>query len=418
MELKIDDPVLFKAVFRGITRFTDVARFDVSHNGIRVRSIDPHDFCYVDIKLSPSFFDRFNWESEKFTSEAEIGKLRQVISKITRDKTVYMDFRKKTLALNFVNSGKTRYALKWNDEEQFDLPEPQKLNYTAQISIPAGEFLEIINEATAVSREIYFGIDNGKFVIGSEEGGFSFSKSIDLNDEMFSEFRNKIPRKAIKSWTIIDYLKTISEVVLQCGEIKLSIGEDLPIRVDLAYRGRGSFTFIISNKVLSSSEEGNKRIREHHKSRIDGNTKQPHISVTKFPKFLELVKEGVSSSNLRHSRYETEDGDYLRLSKLLKFTTERKGIVYLSSEGKEFLNSLDKRSGKSKFNKKLKQKIPKYNYLLKLLSKEPQNFDSVLENLKKSKRYSMKKEEIMLFLGLATWCNAIDRKLGLFYFGK
>ena len=79
MELKIVDVSLFKAIFRGITKFTDVARFDVSNNGIRIRSIDPHDFCYIDIKLQPSFFDGFNWNSETFTSEADIGKLKQVI---------------------------------------------------------------------------------------------------------------------------------------------------------------------------------------------------------------------------------------------------------------------------------------------------------------------------------------------------
>ena len=420
MELKIDDLSLFKSIFRGITKFTDVARFDVSHNGIRIRSIDPHDFCYIDIKLQPSFFDGFGWDSKKFTSEADIGKLRQVISNITKDKTLYLDIRKRNIALNFVNSGKTRYELDWLDEEQFNLPEPQSLNYDAQITIPSSEFLEIVKEASAISREIFFGVEDGKFVVGSHDSGVSYHKTIDLSGQVFESFKNKIPRRDVKSWTILDYLITISEIVKQCGEVKLSLSDELPLRVDLSYRGRGSFTFIISNKALSSSEKGTKENIEYKKaSPVVGNFKPPQISVTKFPKFLESIKEGAPLKNLLHSRYETENGNYTRLGELLKFTTKRKGIVYLSNEGKKFLTSLEKRSAKTKLNKKLKENIPEYNYILKLLSNTPQSVGDIVNNLKRSKKYSMKnKEDVLLLLGLATWCNSIDRRLGLYYFGK
>ena len=420
MELKIDDVSLFKAIFRGITKFTDVARFDVNHNGIRIRSIDPHDFCYIDIKLQPSFFDEYNWNSEKFTSEADIGKLRQVISKITRDKTMFLDIRKKNIALNFVNNGKTRYELDWLDEEQFNLPEPQSLNYDAQITIPSSEFLEIVKEASAVSREIFFGVENGKFVVGSDDGGFTYRKTMDLSGQIFDSSKNKIPKRDVKSWTILDYLTTITEMVAQCGEVKLSLSEELPLRVDLSYRGRGNFTFIISNKALSSSEKGNKQNVDYKKtSPVAGNFKPPQISVTKFPKFLESIKDGIPLKNLLHSRYETENGNYARLGEILKFTTKRSGMVYLSSDGKEFLESMEKRSGKVKLNKKLKENIPEYNYMLKLLSDTPQSFSDIENKLKRSKKYSMKsKENVLLLLGLATWCNSIDRRMGLYYFGK
>ncbi len=420
MELKIQDLSLFKAIFRGITRFTDVARFDISKNGVRIRSIDPHDFCYVDIKLLPSFFNGFNWESEKFSREAEIGKLKQVITKITKEKTLNLDIRKKNIALNFINNEKTRYELNWLEDEEFNLPEPHNLDYDAQVTIPSKEFLEIINEASSVSREIFFGIEAGKFVAGSEEGGFSYRKIIDLSGQVFESFKNKIPKRDIRTWTILDYLKTVSEIVTQCGEVKLGLSDELPLRVDLSYRGKGTFTFIISNKGFSAAEEGAKRNNEYKKgSPVTGNFTPPQISVTKFPKFLESVEGGVPVKNLLHSRYETENGSYTKLGELLKFTTKRSGVVYLSNEGKDFLKSLEKRSAKTKLNKRLVETIPEYKYMLKLLSHSPQNFEDISESLKKSKKYSMKnKEDVLLLLGLATWCNSIDRKLGLYYFSK
>ncbi|MCH6575188.1 MAG: hypothetical protein IH795_08295 [Bacteroidetes bacterium] len=63
------------------------------------------------------------------------------------------------------------------------------------------------------------------------------------------------------------------------------------------------------------------------------------------------------------------------------------------------------------------------NYQKTLTENEPiaslADFEDIVKNLKRSKKYSMKdREEVLLLLGLATWCNAIDRKLGLYYFGK
>lgn len=420
MEFKIEDVSLFKAIFRSITKFTDIARFDINNKGIRLRSIDPHDFCYVDIRLTPSFFSGFSWESETFSREAEIGKLRQVISKITKDKTLHLDIKKKNIAINFTNNGKTSYELDWLDEEQFNLPEPQDLEYDAYVTIPANEFLEIVNEASSVSREIFFGVENGKFIVGSQDGGFSYSKKIDLSGQIFDSSKNKIPKKTVKSWSILDYLRTISEIVSQCGEVRLGLSEELPLRVELSYRGRGSFTFIVSNQALSSSETSSKKIRKlRQTSPMVYNTAPPQISVTKFPKFLESIGEGIPQKNLLHSRYETENGDYFRLGELLGFISTSRGIVNLSKEGENFIKSLDSRSAKPKLDKKLRENIPEYSQILKLLSDGPQNSEDIMNNLKKSKNSVIKsRDDVLLLLGLATWCNAIDRKLGLFYFEK
>ena len=172
--------------------------------------------------------------------------------------------------------------------------------------------------------------------------------------------------------------------------------------------------------MLSQAEKGSKTSSEYRKtSPVVNSNKLPQISVTRFPKFLESVKDGMPLKNLLHSRYETENGDYTRLGNMLKFTTQHNGVVHLSNEGKTFLKSMEKRSGKTNLNKKLKVNIPEYNYMLKSLSKIPQSFEDIVKNLKNSKKYSMKnKEDVLLLLGLATWCNSIDRKMGLYYFGK
>ena len=99
MKLEISDVSLFKSIFRGITRMVDTARFDIDKNGIRIRSIDPHDFCYIDIKLTQFFFDKFEWKLEKISQEADIGLLRHAIAKIERDEAVFLVIEKQKMSL-------------------------------------------------------------------------------------------------------------------------------------------------------------------------------------------------------------------------------------------------------------------------------------------------------------------------------
>jgi len=139
LRLKVDDVGLFKAIFRGITRFTDIAHFDINNKGIRIRSIDPHDFCYVDIQLSPSFFEGYKWDSEKFSAGAEIGKFKHVLSNISKDKPLYLEIENRKISLQLVNSSTTNYELEWLREES-SFPEPMKFKYDANITIPSNVF--------------------------------------------------------------------------------------------------------------------------------------------------------------------------------------------------------------------------------------------------------------------------------------
>ena len=45
---------------------------------------------------------------------------------------------------------------------------------------------------------------DGKFVVGSHDGGVSYHKTIDLSGKLFKSFENKIPRRDVKSWTILE----------------------------------------------------------------------------------------------------------------------------------------------------------------------------------------------------------------------
>ena len=422
MKFKVNDVVLFKALFKGITRFTDTAHFEVKKNGVKITSVDPYDFCYIDINLSPSLFDGYKINSKTFSFGVDLGKIGPIVRNIG-SKELFLEIADNSLQIKLVNGWATNYKLNWMEEDS-DLPDPLKQNYTAKVTIPSTDFLNIIKDASTVSREIEFEVDKKELRVSATKQGFTYSTKLEFKKRL----QNKIELKgnSAKSSAILDYLRTLSEIIMKCKEVELNLGDNLPLRLDLKYRGGGTFTFIISNKQITTSRTA----KENRKDRLESSPKtstssMPQITVTKFPDFIKSlnVEGGVDEHDALHSIYETDDGDFTRIAKLLGLVKRRKGRLYLSEDGLRFAKSLkrDSRPGKRRLHKIIQEKVPENNELLSFLSNKPSDVAAITDHFKFSKKKRAiitKKDDIILLLGLATYCNMIDRKLGLYYFEK
>ena len=422
MKFKVNDVGLFKALFKGITRFTDTAHFEVKKNGIQIRSVDPYDFCYVDINLPPSLFDGYKINSKTFSFGVDLGKIGPIVRNIG-SKELFLEIADNSLQIKLVNGWATNYKLNWLEDDS-DLPDPLKQNYTAKVTIPSTDFLNIIKDASTVSREIEFEVDEKELRVSATKQGFTYSTKLEFKKRL--QYKIELKKKSAKSSAILDYLRTLSEIIIKCKEVELNLGDNLPLRLNLKYSGGGTFTFIISNKQITTSRAA----MGVRKDRIELNPKVstspiPQITVTKFPDFIKSlhVEGGVDEHDALHSIYETDDGDFTRIAKLLGLVRRRKGRLYLSEDGISFAKSLrsDSRPGKQRLHKIIQEKVPEYNKLLNFLSGKPSDVAAITNHFRFSKKKGAiitKKDDIILLLGLATYCNMIDRKLGLYYFEK
>ena len=422
MKFKVNDVGLFKALFKGITRFTDTAHFEVKKNGIQIRSVDPYDFCYVDINLPPSLFDGYKINSKTFSFGVDLGKIGPIVRNIG-SKELFLEIADNSLQIKLVNGWATNYKLNWLEDDS-DLPDPLKQNYTAKVTIPSTDFLNIIKDASTVSREIEFEVDEKELRVSATKQGFTYSTKLEFKKRL--QYKIELKKKSAKSSAILDYLRTLSEIIIKCKEVELNLGDNLPLRLNLKYSGGGTFTFIISNKQITTSRAA----MGVRKDRIELSPKVstspiPQITVTKFPDFIKSlhVEGGVDEHDALHSIYETDDGDFTRIAKLLGLVRRRKGRLYLSEDGISFAKSLrsDSRPGKQRLHKIIQEKVPEYNKLLNFLSGKPSDVAAITNHFRFSKKKGAiitKKDDIILLLGLATYCNMIDRKLGLYYFEK
>jgi hypothetical protein len=210
-----------------------------------------------------------------------------------------------------------------------------------------------------------------------------------------------------------------------CDEVTLNLSDELPLKVDLSYRGKGSFTFIIANRKLTSQQEGKrKQLQVKENSPILQTPSLPHISVTKFPEFMKEIgaDEKISFEDLKHSKYETPNGDYAEIAQMLNFIKKTKSNFVITDTGKYFAKEFEKdsRSITKKLHEHVQKMIPEYDTMIEHVNNGPISAEELAKKIRFGNNTDSKnkKQKVLLLLGIATWCNAIDRKLGLYYFGK
>jgi len=408
MRLEITDTSIFATALQCMSRFVEKAHFDFDYDGVRIRSIDPHDFCYVDFHLAKSFFDNSDG-IERISFGADVSKLMRILPNLSRGNKLWIGVDEQGLQLGTSKGWSIEFKIMGTVDDPFDLPEPREILHEARIEIAPTEFSNLISSAFSISSELKFVVTGNRFGVeaSSDEYRFYAEASPEIkvhNDE----------GKRLVSSTVASYLKVIEPLVKKCDYVELRIGVDKPTRLDLHYTTKATFSFVLSPR----------KKEVERKSR--GGSSLPRLTITKFPEFLLYLSNSSKGENfqtLKLSRLETEGGDHFRMGRMLGLTTRENGLIKLTSEGEYFVNILksDVKQAQIFLHKILLTKIDSYKIMIRSLKKRPMNqseIQSVVNSALTRRRTKMDKQDISTMLGLATWCNMIDRTMALFYFGK
>jgi len=409
-QLKITNPNVFRKLFQCLAKFVDRVHFDVHDDGIRIRSIDPHDFCYVDLALRKSFFEG-RLPTRKISFGIDVEKLSKILPHLASAEQILMNIDEEALEFEATKKWRMAFRIGYLKEDPYDLPEPKKIFYDASFEIPANEFSEIVNTASSVSNEIDFSLSGDKFQVQAATGNHSFYA------EPLGKLRleEKEP-KNISSHAILSYLKTLNPLVSESGRVRIWLGNEKPLKIDLEYSDKGVFSFSLSPK--------REQIRPKKERR---GTSLPRITVTRFPEFLLYLANCPAGENvgmLRMTNLETSGGDYSRLGRMLDFTERIRGKINLTKKGEQFVSLYKENINQAKLflHRNALSKIKSYKLMIRCLKKKPMPpedlFVEINSILKKRTGMKVDRQDLSTLLGLATWCGIIDRKLALYYFGK
>jgi len=409
LEAKITDTKLFRMLFQYVARFIEVAHFDVKRDLFRIRSIDPHDFCYVDIILYPNFFEKYAVENE-WSFAMESSKLSNILPTLTA-KEIYMKIDEGYVQISTKENWVSAFSIKWLRTDPYDLPKPNIFDYEAIANIPSQELADTIHKASTISHEAAFSADYpNKLMVFTTKENYSFTAQ-PLSPHFLIEVRRPVTVSII-----LDYLKTLRYFITKCESAKIFIGDGKPLRVDLTYGNKGIFSFSFSHKRKEKLEKVEKRSR--------GGTSLPRVSMKTFERYvvqLSKYPEGADPEIFEIAGLETKGGDCYRLSDILTLAYKDKGKIKLTPPGEAFVSLYEKDEEKAKrfLHMLAKNTIIPYRLMVEALE-TPIALDELQERinelLEKKGNYIINGQDLSTLIEMAKWCNVLKKKAGLLSF--
>ena len=410
MQIIFQQPLMFRYIFSTLAKFVDMVHFELGTEGMRIRSIDPHDFCYVDLLMFKNFFKKYEFDGNS-SFGVEISRLGKLLPKISSARQIGLSVNSDSLELTAFKGWNMNLQIGFLVRDRYDLPEPLKMNYDVSFIVAAEELSQLIKAASVVANEMIFLVEGKDFVVTSKSGDYSYRGTPSYVQE-FEGSESKIETSVISS-----YLKSIGPLIARCDRVKVHIGEGLPIRLDLLYLDKAKFTFILSHK-RRKSREGFYKSRE--------GTSLPRLTISKLPEYLLYLSncsDGEATKRLVAAGLETTGGDYGRMAIRLGVAKRRNRKMHITRDGESFVNLLQNnlRYSKQFMDKLARSKIDVYKVMLKCLEDKPLDtqefFREINRKLKEIGKPTIDKQDLTTLLGLGIWCDIIDKKLALYYLG-
>jgi hypothetical protein len=397
---------MFRSLFQHIARLIEVAHFDIRDNTFRIRGIDPHDLCYIDIFLYPKFFDEYLVD-KAWRFSIDCSKLANVF-KVLNSSQITLDIEDGRMEISAGEKWASKFIIKWLRTDIFDFPEPNSFDYEAILELSTKDLADIIRKASTVSHEIiFYAKEPNELTITAVEENYAF-----ITKPLVLPLKMNI-KGHVKGSFLLNYLKSLRYFIEKCETAIIFVGNNKPLRIDLRYRDRGIFSLSFSYK----RNETVQKERREYKSE----TSFPCISMNSFILYLfQLSKypEGVNSELLETMGLETKGHDNWRFADILALAYKDKGKIKLTPLGEAFLSLYEKDEEKAKLflHEIIKETIVPYKVIAEEIEKPlalENLFLQINTYLREKKCPPISEQDMNTLLEIAKWCKVLKVKSGL-----
>jgi len=412
LKLRVADAGVFIDLLQCVARFVDRAYLRADSRGIRFQSIDPHDFCFVDVFLRRPFFEGYHLVGPIAFCLNTSG-LSKILPTLRSAKLISLSLDETAFGIEATGGWKKLFTINAMDEDSNGFPEARRFRYEASALIPAREFSELVKTAASVSNELVISIARAGFSVSAKTADYSLVSHPSRDAKVEGPVR-----KEVSAFAIASYVRALESLIRRCEYIRIWIGVDKPLKLELIYKNQGVFSFFLSPKK--------RQLRQEKGPGREG-TSLPRITATKLPDFLVFLATSPTGQETRllvDAGIETSGGDYSRLGLRLGLVVREKGRIRLTKEGELAANIVqqDEEQAKAFLHGLSMRRIEPYKRLITAIKRRPMApedlYSLINAGLSRLGEHPIDKQDLSTLLGIATWCGVMDRRMSLYYFEK
>ena len=248
VEFSFKDSRFFKQCIDAIANIVDEGTFEVSRDGLKLRSLDPSQIAMVDFSLpkGQSFSD-YSVEGTR-TISLNLVDLSKVLSRARAGEKLSIklqDEEANKVLLEFASDSKRTFKLPLLDLRDTATPREPKVELDASVKVRSGVFKEMLKDAILVSSHLQLE-SSGKLFILEAHGDAG-----DLKIEHKGSKEVEIEGKDGRAMYPADYLDKMCRASTETDPLHVQFGSSKPVKVSYKL-GDAQLIYFLAPRVESA----------------------------------------------------------------------------------------------------------------------------------------------------------------------
>ncbi|MGB9577226.1 MAG: proliferating cell nuclear antigen (pcna) [Candidatus Micrarchaeia archaeon] len=246
MEIVADDAKAFKQAIDAIVNLVDEGTFEVSGQGMHLRSMDPSQIAMVDFILPKDAFSKLEVPGEAASLSVNLVDLSKILARARSDEklVISLDEKENKFVLEFIGKSKRYFRVPLMDLNAA-VPREPKIPFDASIKIKGGAFKEMLKDAGLLSSHVILQAHDAEFVVEAHGDSGDLKIETPKDGEMIAEFKASSKSRAMFPFEYLD------DIMRSCPEeepVTIELKTDAPIKISYCV-GKARLSYFLAPRV-------------------------------------------------------------------------------------------------------------------------------------------------------------------------
>jgi len=246
-KLSISDVKLLRDVLTAISTLIDEGTFNISPEGIKLRSMDPSRVAMVDFLMQKSAFDEYVSDQDAKVC-VNLSELLKLLKRAKRDETLEIRLDESASQLIVVIRGKyTRtFRMPTLEVSEEEVPTPN-VTFNAKVTLTTDGLKQSLEDVALVSDHVRIETDGEKFLMSAKGDIMGADIELQKGSDALLSLEVKEPCRATYP---LSYLSDIVKAASATSEVvDLEFSTDMPIRLDFKQPYDGSLIYYLAPRI-------------------------------------------------------------------------------------------------------------------------------------------------------------------------
>jgi proliferating cell nuclear antigen len=241
---EIQDTKLLKDSLQAISNLIAEGQFAINQDGITLTAADPAMVALVDFHLEKDAF-----ESYELDEDTEVGinleKLYSILRRAKGSERLVMEVDGSKLTLRIKNESTRTFSLPLLNIDD-DVPSTQQLDFNVRADFKSSVLSSGIGDAAVVGDAVTISGDGDGITIRAEGNNSNVEFHVEEGSDGLLELEADGKAESMFS---LDYLNKMMKAEKLADTVKVSLGQDFPMRMDFKVPDKLKLGFILAPRI-------------------------------------------------------------------------------------------------------------------------------------------------------------------------